>query len=322
MRKFDRMDGVVTNTDAKASGGNPCLEQTLESYEMCCLVETFPAKHDSVADYLRTLRSAFLYAKTVTLGSTHWAETNAVMSRNRRIGTSMSGIAQFVSARGLGELKAWCHAGYDCLKALDGEYSSRFRVPMSIKRTSIKPSGTVSLLAGATPGVHYPIARHYLRRVRLPKNSELVSCLERAGYDVEVAVGSEETTVVVSFVVDSGEGVRKVSEVSMWEQLSLAAFVQQHWADNQVSCTVSFEPATEGHDLARALDVFQYQLKGVSFIPRCPGGAFPQMPYEEISAEEYGRRKLRLRPVAYAASEAHDPAPERFCDGDTCVLAK
>ena len=23
-------------------GGNPCLEQSLESYELCCLVETFP----------------------------------------------------------------------------------------------------------------------------------------------------------------------------------------------------------------------------------------------------------------------------------------
>ena len=146
--------------------------------------------------------------------------------------------------------------------------------------------------------------------------------MERAGYSVEPAVGSEETTVVVSFVVDSGEGVRKVSDVSMWEQLSLAAFMQQHWADNQVSCTVSFDPEAEGHDLAHALDVFQYQLKGISFIPRCPGGAFPQMPYEEISPDTYAHLKARLRPVAYGPVEAHDPAPERFCDGDTCVLAK
>ena len=27
--------------DHRAMGGNPCLEQTLESYELCCLVETF-----------------------------------------------------------------------------------------------------------------------------------------------------------------------------------------------------------------------------------------------------------------------------------------
>ena len=41
-------------------GGNPCLEQTLESYEMCCLVETFPANHDSLADFLVTLRYAYV----------------------------------------------------------------------------------------------------------------------------------------------------------------------------------------------------------------------------------------------------------------------
>jgi hypothetical protein len=64
-------------------GGNPCLEQTLESYELCCLVETFPAVHDSLTDYLDTLKCALLYAKTVTLGQTHWPRSNAVMLRNR-----------------------------------------------------------------------------------------------------------------------------------------------------------------------------------------------------------------------------------------------
>ncbi len=47
--------------DVKAMGGNPCLEQTLESFEMCCLVETFPEKHESLEDYLTTLRSDSVY---------------------------------------------------------------------------------------------------------------------------------------------------------------------------------------------------------------------------------------------------------------------
>ena len=79
--------------DHRAMGGNPCLEQTLESYELCCLVETFPDNHDDFEDYARTLKYAYLYAKTVTLGRTHWSETNRVMLRNRRIGCSVSGIA-------------------------------------------------------------------------------------------------------------------------------------------------------------------------------------------------------------------------------------
>ena len=54
--------------DIRARGGNPCLEQTLESYELCCLVETFPNNHETLEEYMDTLKYAYLYAKTVTLG--------------------------------------------------------------------------------------------------------------------------------------------------------------------------------------------------------------------------------------------------------------
>lgn len=115
---------------------------------MCCLVETFPHNHDSLEEYLDTLYSAYLYAKTVTLGETHWPETNRVMLRNRRVGCSMSGIAQFVAKRGLDDLRRWCEAGYQRIQEVDRELSDEFAIPRSIKTTSIKPSGTVSLLAG------------------------------------------------------------------------------------------------------------------------------------------------------------------------------
>lgn len=52
---------------------------------------------------------------------------------------------------------------------------------------------------------------------------------------LQAAVGSEESTVVASFPIDAGEGVRTLDEVGLWEQLGLAAFLQRHWADNQVS---------------------------------------------------------------------------------------
>ena len=43
----------------------------------------------------------------------------------------------------------------------------------------------------------------------------------------------------------------------MWEQLSIAAFMQRNWADNQVSCTVTFDPEKEGPQIANALNFFQ-----------------------------------------------------------------
>ena len=120
MQKYGRMGDEPDFKDIKAGGGNPCLEQTLESHEMCCLVETFPDKHMVLAEYKDTLELALLYAKTVTLGiPTQWEKTAEVMTRNRRIGTSMSGIAQFVSKRGAQRFVEWCDGGYEHLKQAD-----------------------------------------------------------------------------------------------------------------------------------------------------------------------------------------------------------
>ncbi|CAM9501257.1 unnamed protein product, partial [Choristocarpus tenellus] len=189
----------------------------------------------------------------------------------------MSGLAQFVAARGLGTLQEWCEEGYQRVMQTDKKISEQLGIPTSIKTTSIKPSGTVSLLAGATPGMHYPESRFYLRRVRLSADSDLIPTLQEAGYSIEASTTDPEGTVVVKIPVDVGEGVRTVEEVSMWEQLSFAAFLQRFWADNQVSCTVTFDPDKEGPHLTHALDYFQYQLKGVSFLPRINYGAFPQV---------------------------------------------
>ena len=320
MRGYGLMNNGPDDKDHRAMGGNPCLEQTLESYELCCLVETFPHNHDSLEDYLQTLKFAYLYAKTVTLGKTHWADTNRVMLRNRRIGCSMSGIAQFITHRGLHELRNWMKGGYTRIQELDIHYSDWLAIPRSIKTTSIKPSGTVSLLAGATPGMHYPESRFYIRRLRLAKNSALLPALEKAGYRIEPAFGSEKTTVVVEIPVDVGEGIRTVSDLSLWEQLSLAAFIQRHWADNQVSCTVTFDPETEGDEIAKALDFFQYQLKGVSFLPRAEAGAYLQMPYEAISLEQYNEEVERLGRLSFGRLKGDDAVAEKFCDGDVCQI--
>lgn len=320
MQSYSRMNNGPDYKDHRASGGNPCLEQTLESMELCCLVETFPNNHSDLEDYLRTLKYAYLYAKTVTLGKTHWPDTNRVLLRNRRIGCSMSGIAQFVASKGLDTLKTWCQSGYDAIQDYDISYSDWFAIPRSIKTTSIKPSGTVSLLAGATPGIHYPENRFYIRRMRLSKHSQLIKPLEKAGYKLEPAYGSEDSTVVVDIPVDSGVGVRTVSEVSMWEQLSLAAFMQKYWADNQVSATITFNPQTEASQIPHALNYFQYQLKGVSFLPRLEKGAYRQMPYEAITEDSYKELTRKLKSVNFNKVANEEADVEKFCNNDVCEI--
>ena len=65
------------------------------------------------------------------MGKTHWSDTNRVMLRNRRIGCSVSGVAQFITNRGLGELKNWLNDGYDVIQEWDKMYSDWFELYQS-----------------------------------------------------------------------------------------------------------------------------------------------------------------------------------------------
>jgi ribonucleotide reductase alpha subunit len=297
-----------------------CGEITLESYENCNLVESFPTNHETLEDFKTTIKYAYLYAKTVTLLGTQWPESNRIMLRNRRIGLSMTGLAQFVTNRGVKELETWMEEGYKTAKYYDKVYSDWFAIPLSIKLTTTKPSGTVSLLAGVTPGVHYPESNYYIRRVRLGYNSPLIKPLIDAGYNVEPAVGQESSTVVVEFPVSLGEKMRTLKDVSMWEQLNLASFAQEHWADNSVSVTVTFDPEKEGKDVENALNYFQFKLKAVSFLPKISYGAYPQMPYEEITKEKYEELSSKLSQLDFSNMFDVESVGDKYCNNETCAL--
>jgi adenosylcobalamin-dependent ribonucleoside-triphosphate reductase len=224
-REFSRMGFPRDYSDMRVAGANPCVEQSLEPFELCCLVETFPGLHESFEDYKKTLKYAYLYAKTVTLIPTHDARTNTVMMRNRRIGCSMSGIVQAMQKFGRRAfLTEFCDAGYKYLKELDTTYADWLCVRPSIKITSVKPSGTVSLLPGVTPGIHFPHSQFYIRRVRVQDNSPLVKKLEAAGYPVEKDKYSPNT-VVVTFPVKERNYDRCKKDLTIWEQLEIAALL-------------------------------------------------------------------------------------------------
>lgn len=192
----DVYDVTVADVHAFDANGlyvHNCSEQQLENNELCTLVETFPANHDTVEDYHKTLKFAYLYAKTITLIPTHDERTNAVMMRNRRIGCSMSGIQQALQKFGHREfLTEFCDKGYSVIRQWDRVYSRWLGIPRSIKMTTVKPSGTVSILAGATPGVHFTHSEYYFRTVRCSAASPLIVPLLKAGYKVEYAVNEHD----------------------------------------------------------------------------------------------------------------------------------
>ncbi len=302
--------------DINVAGFNPCVEQQLEDAELCCLVETYPAKHDDIDDYLKTLKIAYLYGKTITLSNTHWPETNAKMLKNRRIGLSQSGVVQAFNKFGRRAMYDMCDKAYEHVKHLDEEYSNWLCIPKSVRMTSIKPSGTVSLLNGSTPGIHFPESEHYIRRIRFSNTSKLLPDLEKAGYKIEEDKYSPNT-VCVEFPVHEPHYEKSKKDVSIWEQLEIAAQYQHYWADNSVSVTVSFTPS-EASQIKGALEMYESRLKAVSFL-RYEETGYEQAPYEAITEREYEKISKTIKPIQRFHFD-EGGVGSKFCTNDTCEI--
>lgn len=354
-RHYGRLkDGWFPETSSRfddVDGFNPCAEQGLKHGELCCLVETFPANHETVEEYHETLKYAFMYAKTVTLIPTHNALTNQVMLSNRRIGLSMSGIQQALKKFGSAKFFSdFCDKGYDVVKHWDRVYSRWLGIPTSIKVTTVKPSGTVSLLAGATPGVHCTHSEYYWRTFRIAAKHPLVPKLVNAGYRIELSAndkkiyeksggspvdwerdmkngltsealelfGDHGGTLVVYFPVQEKNFTKSKFDISLWEQLCLAREMQDKWSDNSVSITVTFKPE-EVPDLRSAIEYHAPYVKTLSFLP-LQDHKYEQAPYQKCDKEDFdlyvaGLKKLRLTSLRGGAAEG-----EKYCSNDICEI--
>ena len=315
-RYYGRMKDGKRYDDVKVMGFNPCVEQQLEDAELCCLVETYPAKHDSYEDYIKTLEIAYMYGKTVTLVNTHWPETNAIMLKNRRIGLSQTGVVQAFNKFGRRTMFQWCDDAYDHVQKLDKEYSDWLCVPRSVRMTSIKPSGTVSLLNGSTPGIHYPENEYYIRRIRFATNSKLLPALEEAGYKIEKDAYSPNT-MCVEFPVKEPFFKKGKRDITMWEQLEIAAQYQYYWADNSVSITVTFQDH-EKDEIKDALEMYEARLKAVSFLKYEETG-YQQAPYEPITEKEYKAMIKKITPIKKIETD-EGGVGTKFCSNDTCEI--
>lgn len=321
-RKYGRLADPPNNKDWRVAGYNPCAEQSLESYECCTLVETYLNRHDSLDDFKRTLKFAYLYAKTVTLLPTHWEETNAIMQRNRRIGTSISGVANFADVSGMPILREWMNQGYQTVQRYDNIYSEWLGIRESIKTTTVKPSGTVSILAGESPGVHWtPGGQYFMRAIRFSNDDPMLPLFKMANYRVEPASESPETTSVVFFPIKS-DAKRSEKDVTIFEKMALAASAQRYWSDNSVSVTISFDAEKEKQHIGTVLHMYDGQLKTVSFLPE-GNFTYPQMPYTQITEEEYNNSSLSIFPIDFSgiyAGLAADAVGENYCTTDSCEI--
>jgi adenosylcobalamin-dependent ribonucleoside-triphosphate reductase len=321
-RNWGRLIDPKDGKDFRVMGFNPCAEQPLESYELCTLVEVHLNRHEDKADFLRTLKFAYLYGKTVTLLSTHWQKTNAIMQRNRRIGTSLTGIASFADSKGLPALSEWMDEGYNKIRHYDNKYSEWLCIRESIRVTTVKPSGSVSILSGATPGVHWtPGGKYFMRAIRFSNTDPMLHLFKAAKYKIEADLVSQNTSVVY-FPINSGHK-RSEKEVTLFEKIGLAATTQKYWSDNGVSVTLSFDKESESKDVASALHMYEGQLKAVSFLPM-GNTVYPQQPYTQITEEEYLSYINKIKQIdfnaIYNGVKNLEAAGDRYCSNDYCEI--
>lgn len=300
-----------------AIGTNPCGEIGLESGELCNLVETFPSRHESVADWHDTLKYAYLIAKAVSDVPIHNPATSLVQRRNRRLGISVTGIAEWYVRLGTTRLTEALDQGYRKLRALDRLYSGWLNVPESIRLTTVKPSGTVSLLAGVEGGMRFPEAPFCARTIRIHDTSPLIDRLEAAGYRVEPDRYAPSTVVAYFPLRDTRVG-RYAGDVSVWEQAGLQALLQSAWADNLVSATWTFHRG-EAADLPRVLAAYDRRLKGMSALP-IDGHSYPQPPYAPISERDHETMVSRIGTLDLANLGAVRDQEERFCSNAGCTV--
>ena len=210
----------------------------------------------------------------------------------------------------------WCDKAYEHVKQLDEDYSNWLCIPKSVRMTSIKPSGTVSLLNGSTPGIHFPENEYYIRRIRFSKTSKLLDNLAEAGYTIEDDA-YYPNTACVEFPVHEPYFSKGKQDISMWEQLEIAAQYQHYWADNSVSVTVSFKEE-EAPQIKNALELYETRLKAVSFLKYEETG-YEQAPYEAITKKKYEKLISQITPLVRIDNETGGSG-SKFCTNDTCTI--
>lgn len=281
--------------DPQVQGFNPCAEQCLANFETCCLSELFLPNLASLEEAKDVARTAYRICKHSLLLPCHQENTQRIVRQNMRMGIGITGYMQASEQQ-----RGWLGDLYEYLREYDVTYSGAHGMPPSIKLTTVKPSGTLSLLPGVTSGAHPGIYQYFIRRIRMASDDVLSSICRQNGYPCEYQRnfdGSEDRgTVVVSFPCAYPAGTVLARDMSAVDQLNVIKHLQSSWSDNAVSVTIYYHKH-ELDDIRAWLDAHYSEcLKTCSFLLHNDHG-FQQAPFEEISVEAFEDLSRRVRPI-------------------------
>ena len=298
-------------------GTNPCGEITLSDMECCNLSELYLNNITSREQLVDCAKLLYKTQKAICALPFIHEETNKIVHKNMRIGLGCTGICQS------SEKVEWLDQAYKELRAFDKSWSKQRGWPESIKLTTVKPSGTLSLLAGATPGVHPAFSKHYIRRVRMADDDKLVKVCRDAGYHVEFEKRLDGTinykTIIVEFPCWAGDKAMLAKEMTAVKQLELVKSIQRLWSDNAVSVTVYYKKEEIPEIKKWLKENYKDSLKSVSFLLHSEHG-FIQAPYEEITEQRYKEIFGKIKSTQKLKVESGSIEVDECAKGGACPI--
>ena len=309
--------GETQYPDPDVMGYNPCAEQSLANFETCCLAEIYLPNIESKEELRKVMSYLYRVNKHSLAIKCSVKETEDIVHKNMRMGIGVTGYLQSTE-----EQQSWLSEAYTWLRAYDKEYSQEMGFPASIKLTTVKPSGTLSLLAGVTPGAHPGYSQYYIRRIRMASDSQLSKVCRENGYNIEYVRnfdGTEDhSTVVVEFPCSFPSGTKFADDMTAIDQLEVIKRLQQEWSDNSVSVTIYYRKS-ELDDIKAWLSENYVNVKSVSFLLHSEHG-FDQAPLEEITFEKYNEMKEKVNPITSLDHISFDEVQIDECEGGACPV--
>lgn len=308
-------------------GTNPCCEIALRPFQFCNLCEVNVSDVEAqdelnarvrVAAYLGTLQAGFTdfhYLREV------WKTTT---EQDALIGVGMTGIASGKV------LKLDLNEAAQEVKHVNLETSSAIGIQFAARCTTIKPSGTSSLVLGTSSGIHAWHAPYYIRRVRIGKNEALYDYLQHAHPELleDDLLNSRQAIICVPQRAPEGSIVRTEPTLNLLERIKKfnGEWIRNGFRRgdnaNNVSATVSI-PDGDWPAVGQWMWENKASYNGLSVLP-FDTGSYQQAPFEEISEKKFlemeeSLRALDLTHVVEAEDET-DHKAEAACAGGTCQL--
>ena len=310
-------------------GTNPCCEIGLRPYQMCNLTTINVSAIKDQEDFnLAAGAAAFL--GTLQAGYTDFHYLNPkwklACEKEALLGVSMTGIA----SGNIDNLDAEEAAQY--AKDVNEQLAAELGINSAARVTAVKPEGTSSLVLGTSSGIHAWHGEYYIRRMRAGKDEALAQYLMQVVPELVEEDVTDSNQVVLSFPQKAPEGAVLRHE-SMMELLDRVRNVSERWVraghrsgDNyhNVSCTISVKD-DEWASLTDWMWNHRDVYNGISVMPFFGSTAYPQMPFEDISKEQYEAmlpllERIDISHVKEADGSAIDLAAEAACAGGVCEI--